>query len=223
MATLFIRTVNSPLRNTPNEVFLRAIGLAIAYHRPDIFAAIQLKWLTRILWHEVSPIPALLFAEKLGLLGFLGHTYYIHLMDLVQSGRLQDPPPLFPDFLDHPTNGQSPLKRHHATHLLAGYHSLGTYWKVLCQNPLPVHKAPHCAQHRQCCAVWQERWAVTCSQPCSISEVDILRRLQSVEEVLRADAVLLESLTPRCRMNALDSISEQRTHVSNNLYHHFDL
>jgi hypothetical protein len=225
MATLFIRTVNSPLRNAPNEVFVRAIGLAIAYRRPDIFAAIQAKWLTRILWHEVSPIPALLFAEKLGLLGFLGHAYYVHLMDLVRSGRLHHRPTFFPDLADY--DGHSPLKRHHATHLLAGYYSLTTYWKSLCQTALPVQKAPHCPQHQRCSAIWRTRWAVACSsssnQHCSIPEVDILKRLQLVEDVLREDAVLVESLTPRCRMNALETISEQRTHISNNLYHHFDL
>lgn len=222
MATLFMRTVHSPLRNAPNEVFVRALGLAIAYRRQDIFAAIQMKWLTRILWHEVSPLPGLLFAEKMGLLVFLGHAYYVLLIDLLQSGNLQVSH-TFADTVDHITITDPPLERHHTTHLLAGYHSLSTYWRNLCQTPPPFHKPFECEQHQYCSAVWQERWVAACNQPCSIPEEDVLKRLQFVEEILRIDEVLLDGLSHSCRMAALLTLSEQRTHISNNLYHHFDL
>lgn len=212
MVSLFV-PADTPLRTASNETFLRALRLAILYRRPDISSSIQVKWLTRILWHELSPLPAILFADKYDFRSLLSHAYYTHMVDL--GGRLTNSA-----FL---ADSSSILNRRQKTHILAGHLSLSTYWKRLRMTPPSFQQAPQCNLHRQCCAAWKMRWSVACSRPCAISDADVLRRLRCIEDVLKEDVLLKVCLAPQCRTSALESISRKRTEISNHLHHHFDL
>lgn len=216
MSLLFVATANSPLRTSSNEAFLRALRLAILYHLPEVCNAIQVKWMTRLVWRELSPIPAILFADKYNFRHLLGHAYYVYMTELGtrlnERGR----------FLKDTT---SPLNRSQRVHILAGHLSLSNYWKHLRLTPPPIPEHPTCKLHKQCCAAWKMRWAAACSRPCreSVPEMDVLRRLRAIEEELKQDSILHSCLTPECRIGALGSIAQKRSDIANNLHHHFDL
>ncbi|KAG2010023.1 hypothetical protein CC2G_012880 [Coprinopsis cinerea AmutBmut pab1-1] len=213
MSSLFIPAANSPLRTASNDIFFRALRLASLYRLPEVSSAVQVKWITRILWHELSPVPAIILADRCDFRSLLSHAYYTHMVEL--GVRLTES-----NFISDPS---SILTRKHRTHLLAGYHSLSAYWKHLRISPPPFEQAPQCKLHRQCCAAWKMRWSVACSRPCSIPEMDVLRRLRFVEDLLKEDMLVEVCLASGCRALALDSISKKRTDISNNLHHHFDL
>ncbi|TFK24952.1 hypothetical protein FA15DRAFT_382106 [Coprinopsis marcescibilis] len=212
MASLLVPKANSPLRTASNVEFLRAMRLAVVHRRHDISGSIQTKWLTRILWHELSPMPAILFADRHEFRGLLSHAYYTHMVELG-------------DRLDRGiySDESSPLNRRQKTHLLAGHHSISTYWKHLRVTPPSFPKGPRCKLHKQCTAAWTMRWSVACSRPCSIAGTDVLRRLRLVEDTLRVDTLLQVCLAPECLVSALNSISQKRMEISNGLHHHFDL
>jgi len=216
---------NSPLRNAPNQTFIRALRVAHAYNRMDLSTSIQRKWITRLHWRELSPLPALLLAEQLELRNLLSHAYFIHLVSLPKVAQhCQAEGALISEQPSKPFPLTSPLTMQQRTHLLAGFYSLTAYWKWLRTNPPSITRSPQCKRHQQCLAAWRTRWIVACEKvnP-DPSDADIFQKLKVVEEALKEDRLVQACLTPDCWTEALHAISRKRTEASNHLHHHFDL
>lgn len=202
----------SPLRTVPSHVFVRMVKLAMSTQKHNLVQSIQVKWITRIHWHELSPVPALLFADQQGIRHLLSHAYYVHLVaqepELHQTKRL---------------NARSPLSPTQHQHLLSGFYSLQAYYKRLSATAPAFPRSKECPNHMQCVKGWDMRWAVAMARSYSVAKVDILNLLRVVQKFLEVDMLLSVCLTAKCRLLALDSVAKTREDMANNLHHHFDL
>ncbi|KAJ7690353.1 hypothetical protein B0H17DRAFT_1065016 [Mycena rosella] len=211
--------VNAPdtlLRTAPSEIFVRLTRLALLYRDTHLSRSIQLKWLTRIHWHDLPPAPALVVADAYDLRHLLCHAYYVHLVDV--SPRIARGQPI--------GGAGSPLTPTQNLHVFCGYHSLLALWRQL-QDAAPAFApAPTCtaSAHAQRCAVaWAARWALEAGRATTLSPVDVLCRLLFMERQLEADEVLKACMDEGCRLEALDAVAKKRAEISDNLHHHFDL
>lgn len=207
---------DTPLRTGPNELFIRALRIATSYNYLPLRNSIEAKWITRLYWNQLSPLPALLEADKLGLPNLQRNSYYLHMVERATMGDIVE-------YCRQSPSSSSPLSHEQRTHLLEGYYSFAAYWKKTSLSPPDFMPSPECVGHAQCLAAWRMRWVMACSQPSLTPEVDVLKRLVGVETVLKGDEVLMACLDGACRMSALASISRKRTEVSRSLHHHFDL
>lgn len=203
---------DTPLRTAPTEIFIRMLRLSLIYHRPDLGVSIQNKWITRIHWHELPPVPAILMADMHDLQYLLSHALYVHMVNMaprIAAGKRID--------------GDSPLTPNQNLHIFCGYNSLAAYWTHLRSEAPAFVAAPKCASHDLCKAAWEQKWFEVMKGPMVYLNVDVLRRLMFVGSVLEEDRFLKVCMKEGCLRSALESVSRKRTDISNNLHHHFDL
>ncbi|KAJ3501389.1 hypothetical protein NLJ89_g9359 [Agrocybe chaxingu] len=67
------------------------------------------------------------------------------------------------------------------------------------------------------------RWKAFAHAPCSVPDVDVLKRLSFMEKSLREDVVLDRCMAPSCKALALGAIKRRRNQMAEELHHHFDL
>ncbi|TFK34740.1 hypothetical protein BDQ12DRAFT_635964 [Crucibulum laeve] len=201
----------SPLRTASSQLFLRVLRLAVLCNKPELSLSIQIKWITRLHWHQLSPTPAILIADIFNLRHLLSHAYYMHLV-LMQS------PSKPPRFKKDPE-----LTPKQNMHVQCGYYSLMSYWRHLQTTPPEFKRSAQCDNHRQCVEAWKMRWYKASSRLCPHPEIDVLSRLRFMQDTLEADLLLGVCLTVQCRTQALASVSKKREEIANNLHHHFDL
>ncbi|KAF9013123.1 hypothetical protein BDQ17DRAFT_1419303 [Cyathus striatus] len=204
---------DTPFRSAPSEAFVRMLNIAIKYHQKELSTAIQNKWMTRIHWQEVSPIPAILLADAYNLRTLLTHAYYVYLVlmepRIAKSLRIDIECPLSPKQIKH---------------VYCGYYSLRAYWWNLRRTAPEFIRSEECSElHSQCIEVWRRRWAVAGSRAYPSSDINILSRLMSIQQTLEADMLLSVCMTVQCREQAIASISKKRQEIVDNLHHHFDL
>ncbi|KAK7048740.1 hypothetical protein R3P38DRAFT_2606637 [Favolaschia claudopus] len=207
-----VNAPNTPLRTAPSETFVRLIRLALLYRDADLSRSIQSKWLTRIHWHDLPPVPAILIADAYDLRHLLCHAYYVHLVDV--SALIADGKRLMDDSLLSPTQ---------TLHVFCGYHSLSALWRQLQETPPTFSAHPQCTSHARCQVVWAARWALETGRSWAFAPVDVLCRLLFMERHLEMDELVKSCMTEGCRREALDAIARKRGEVSDNLQHHFDL
>lgn len=199
--------------STSAEIFVCLFQLAKACGDRQLDQIIQNAWLTRIRSHQLSPIPAILLADDYACRDFLSATLYEYLITvepLISSSRRID--------------GDSPLSYNQNLHIFQGYYSLSAYWTELCQEPLGFLHGQKCLCNRDCREMWRSRWLpVACQLSPGCSPVDLLRRLWSVEKMMREDKLLCACMTKECKESALGALLQKRRNVSKNMYHYFDL
>lgn len=208
---------DTPLRSAPNETFIRALRLAGAYHNIPLGVSIQKKWITRLLWKELSPLPVIVFAANFRLQDLLSNALYRLLIDI--ASKEDD----VAAYCRSAPQATLPLNGNHRTQLLAGFHSLGTYWKQTKVLPPLFEPSPECQAHDRCLLAWRIRWVFACRHQTATPEVDVLGRLVFVESALKEDEVLACSMGSACWASALASIPRRRGEVSRSLHDHFDL
>lgn len=207
-----VNAPNTILRTAQSETFVRLIRLALLYRDADLTRSVQLKWLTRIHWHDLPPAPAIIVADAYDLQHLLCHAYYVHLVDVEpRIARAQ------------PIDAGSPLTPTQNLHVFCGYHSLLASWKQLQEAPPAFAQDAKCRTHPRCLIAWQARWALETGRSSAFSPVDVLCRLLFMERHLEADEVLKDCMSAGCRREALDAIAKKRAEISDNLHHHFDL
>ncbi|KAF7364795.1 hypothetical protein MVEN_00349500 [Mycena venus] len=207
-----VNAPNTLLRTAPSETFVRLIRLALLYRDVDLSRSVQLKWLTRIHWHDLPPAPAIVVADAYDLRHLLCHAYYVHLVNV--SPRIVRGEPIDTD---------SPLTPTQNLHVFCGYHSLLASWKQLQEAPPAFAQDEECRTHVRCEVAWKARWALETGRSSAFSPVDVLCRLLFMERHLEADEVLKDCMGDGCRREALDAIAKKRAEISENLHHHFDL
>lgn len=228
--TAILNSPQTPLRTGNTEIFIRGLRIALVYGQSSLSNSIQAKWLTRLHWRELPPLPAILFADRHGLRNLLCHAYYIHMVEVTEA-RIQSStndtlgPIDIAEYCRTAPSSSSPLTLAHRTHLLAGNYSLGAHWRRLRISPPSFSHDHQCANNDQCLAVWKLRWITACSQQCptGVPEMDILRRLKWVEDWLRRDQLTTTCMYDGCRDSAVGSIAKIRDELVRNLGHHFDL
>lgn len=205
----------SSLRTARTGAFMRILPLLLLYGQQDLSISVQNKWASRIHWRELSPVPAIHLAYRLGLVCLLGHAFYALMLEL--APRLDSGSGL-QDVLTNP-----PLLPQHRLHIMSGYHSFSTYWAHLQKVPPTFVQCETCSYHPQCQSAWQGRWVVVMARSMPYPVVDVFRRLILVEEILESDAILDRHMNPQCRDNAIQRVAQIREETSQSLHHHFDL
>lgn len=210
--TTLVTSHDTPLRTAPVEIFIRMLRLSLIYHRHDLSISIQNKWITRIHWHELSPVPAILMADMHDLQYLLSHALYVHMVNMaprIIAGQRID--------------RDSLLTRKQNLHIFCGYNSLVAYWRHLRRESPTFASDASCESHGLCLAAWEQKWFEVMKRPMEYPQVDVLNRLWFVERVLAEDRFLKSCMTGGCMRRALESLPQKRADVSNNLHHHFDL
>lgn len=212
--TTLVNAPTTPLRTAPSDIFVRLTRLARLYRDTDLSRSVQLKWLTRIHWHDLPPAPAIAVADAYDLRHLLCHAYYVYLATVApRVARGQ------------PIGADSPLTPDQNLHVRCGYYSLLAAWRHLQAGALAFSPAASCTaqSHARCLVAWNARWACEIGRATALAPVDVLRRLLAMERHLEGDAVLKECMGAACRLEALDAIAKKRAEISDNLHHHFDL
>lgn len=202
----------SPLLEPVHERYVYLMRIALSYRDAPTTDALTLRWVAKLHLGALAPLPALAFAELHGLSFLLAHAYYVYLMTVardIQRGQAFGTP-------------NAPLRRQR-THVLAGYHSLRTYWRVLSADAPAFDAADGCGTHARCLQGWRTRWARLAARPCALPEVDAIGRTLVVEKALASDALLNAYMAPACKARALKAVAATRDRISKQLHHHFDL
>ncbi|CAA7262847.1 unnamed protein product [Cyclocybe aegerita] len=202
---------NTPLRTAGSRVYQRMLWLAMCLRSWKIYTSIVDKWISRLYWGQLPPIPALLFADAHGIAHLLSHACYVYLVDvqkLLTTGKN--------------INENGALSPRQEMYIKSGYLSLKTTWSKLQRNALEF-RSSGCVLHAQCVSVWRQRWKAFANAPCSTSDVDVLKRLSFMEDSLREDVVLDRCMAPSCKALALGAIKRRRNEMALELHHHFDL
>ncbi|KAF9449116.1 hypothetical protein P691DRAFT_703761, partial [Macrolepiota fuliginosa MF-IS2] len=216
LAQITTEATISPLVTAPVHALAWTYDLSLKYQRTDITRAVQKAWLLRIYQEELSATDAINFAEIRNLRHFLGHTLYLHLIQLASSSDRKG--------LQYCNITSTTLSPRLTKHLLSGYHSLITLGDQLERLHADLgHKAPGCSRHSQCTTVWSTRWSAAATWPWTGCPMDLFSRCQFLERQLRNDMMLDACMSASCRLLALESLSKWRERLSNNLHHHFDL
>jgi hypothetical protein len=197
---------------SPSNTFVRLLRFATHCCHKQLRREVQDKWITR-LDSDLSPIPAILVAYELNNRELLGRALYAYLIlvepRISNSQRID---------LGEPFSHQLTL------HVFSGYYALQAYWKDLYDHPLEFPEAEGCKAHTDCLATWRPRWSrAVLQQPPGVSHIDVLSRLFSVEELLRADPLCTTYMGEKCRESALGAVFQKRTSLALNMHHIFDL
>ncbi|KAG7088054.1 hypothetical protein E1B28_012087 [Marasmius oreades] len=204
---------STKIRYAPDISLGRLLKLSILYQQSDLSTRLQEQWLTRVYRQELSPFAAITVGDKCGLPQFVGHAMYIHMVDM--ASRIAD---------SERIDLGSPLTHSQNLHIFCGYYSLRAYWRQLSQCPPSYSHSPECRYPSKCSAAWIRRWkACSSSELSAHPDVDVQRKLLELQRRLSPDLVLRESMPAGCRAGALNTVTQKRNEVSNNLHHHFDI
>jgi len=211
------------LRNAKSDIYFRLLRLAVIYNSLEVSVSIQSKWVSRLHWGELRPVWAMVCGEQLGLRDLLAHGCYTYLLSI--GARIKEALGT-PEGLTHNSiqDERGLLTTRLLIYVLSGYHSLRAFWAHLASHPLEFEPAEGCGNHTQCVSSWKLRWvAAIRDRPCSLDEVDVLKRLVWLELNLAGDLLLGVCMETRCKARALEAVKRKRELVSKQLHHHFDL
>lgn len=202
----------SPLLDPAHDRYVYLMRIALSYRDTATTDALTLRWVAKLHLGALAPLPAIGFAELHGLTFLLAHAYYVYLMTVardIQHGRAFGAP-----------GAPAQCQR---THILAGYHSLRTYWRALSADAPVFDAADGCATHGRCLQGWRTRWPRLAARPCALPEVDVIGRTLVIEKALTSDGLLNAYMAPSCKARALKAVAAKRDRISKQLHHHFDL
>ena len=168
--------------------------------------------MSRMLWGQLFPRPALIFADFFGLQRLLGHACYQFV--LLTESRIANGLPI---------DEQNLLCPRQLTYIRAGYHSLKAYWHQISRTPVFLDRSPECRCHTRCVKLWGQQWVIRAGAKTAVSELDVLNRLTHLEKNLSRDELLMTGMDTGCLALGLRAIALKREHTAQELHHLFDL
>ncbi|KAH9931668.1 uncharacterized protein BXZ73DRAFT_77692 [Epithele typhae] len=219
----------------------RLLEVAMLCDHPRLRDLVAESWMVRIIALDLRPVHALDVADHSG----LRHLRLRVLRPAPRDGRRLRPrrrrrrPRLLPRALrlapsspdPGETDGPRPaaptratLSRTQRQRLLSGHWSLSRLWARLRAAPPRFDRPDGCTYHQQgCVRTWALVWAEVARTEATLRRpaVDVLARLQAIEEQLLVHADLACALTPACKRAAFAALREVVLGVRVGLADHF--
>ncbi|PCH40238.1 hypothetical protein WOLCODRAFT_136741 [Wolfiporia cocos MD-104 SS10] len=215
---------------------IAAVALACGHTRL-VYYVVQ-RWADRIQARELSPRPAMAFADEHGLSTLRGVAYYVQLMDCgLEIGQTTTPSYLDPasppsatpsgstcGAEDTEDDAHMPLTPKQHLRLLSGYRRLTMLWHRLQHAPPKFAQPGPCTYHVQGCvstfeAVWSE--AAMSARCAALELADVLGRLRCAEEMLNTSIDIAVALSPACKREAMLAVRRLVQEVQDSLHEHF--
>ncbi|TFK71283.1 hypothetical protein BDN72DRAFT_958206 [Pluteus cervinus] len=207
------------LQSATNEEFYFLSNLAVRYQHPRLSHHVQRWWMTRIMWGQLSPLTAIGAAQQHGFQELAGVAYYAQLCSSLEGTS----PSREECVQEIDAECRVDMLPKQTTHLINGFYSLWTRWRMLSENSPVLPQGEGCTCHNLCVDNWKARWLAMVHRNWSIPEFDILRRLQEMSQMVKGDVLLGRALSPQCLVKANAVMTDLRNKVTRELPHHFDL
>jgi len=171
---------------------------------PLILDCLVKRWVKSLRDRLISPIPAILTAEKHRLKTLQGEAYYSYMLQIEST--------VDPENGVTTLDSDSRLGANQFRRLLTGSWSLRAYWQRLAVSAPFSSRIPE--EQRQ---IWEEAWlaAATSARVVAVPSCDVL----GILDVMKA---VLTERSYACKSEVMDSLETIRDHVVAHLCAHFD-
>ncbi|KAJ7506759.1 hypothetical protein B0H11DRAFT_1794689 [Mycena galericulata] len=198
-----------------SATFKLIIDVAIRTRHDALLDVAITQWASRIRRGDAPCVPAILTADAHELARLRGVAYYFHIQGMIAQqttvthhGATQ--------FQTDPKLSNAQVMR-----LLSGYWSLVSLWERLRRNPPKFVCA--CGGGGQCAKAWGARWGVAAASERinALSSASVLALLAAMRDQLGTDHDLAKSISPQCRLAALEAVKMQAKSLEDGLADHF--
>ncbi len=209
-----VQNTAGPLRNASPELLARVLHVAVLCDHKVLLDLVTRRLISRLLWYNTRSDAVLEVAERHRLAKVIGVIFYKQLVSLEQvsyDGRIPNPL-MFPPGINVERRMQ----------LVAAQHSLTKLWNRLRITPPSFHH-DGCADPDECREMWVQLW-MNSTHADILSRhgsADVLGRLKMVMINLRKTLPGIASMSVPCMLSALESISQARDDIIDELIDHF--